>query len=69
MTAINELWRRWAAAGSALVRDPRAQVPCPRCGQASLLVEDVPAPDPTHQERRLRCPACKATSAIRMRRP
>lgn len=70
MTSVSELWQRWAAAGSVLVRDPKAQMPCPRCGQASLIVDDIPGTtDSGYQERRLRCPACNATNVIRMRRP
>jgi hypothetical protein len=67
--SVSDLWRRWADAGSALAHNPEAQVPCPRCGQAPLLVEDIPnTADPHYQERRLRCPACNATNAIRRRR-
>lgn len=60
---------RWVAAGTALAIDPLARVICPRCGSASLTVQDTPLGQTGGVERHLRCPTCGAYEAILMRRP
>jgi predicted RNA-binding Zn-ribbon protein involved in translation (DUF1610 family) len=58
----------WRDAGLAAARDPHARIPCPRCGEAELHIEDHPGVAGVI-ERWLRCPACGAHEAIRLRRP
>jgi len=70
VTAHPDERARWIEAAKQLAADPAAAVRCPRCDQADLIVHDVPFErDPSQLERVLRCPACGAMSALRMRRP
>lgn len=53
---------RWIKAGMRLAANPTAATTCPRCGDATLEVEDVRAGD--RVERHLRCPRCGGYNAI-----
>jgi hypothetical protein len=59
-------WKRWVEAAKILAADPRAQVLCPRNGDAVLQVQDVADPaQPSNVERWLVCPGCGARNVIR----
>lgn len=51
--------------GKVLAKDASAKVRCPENEDDFLVVEDVlPAANPTHVERHLRCPTCGAYNAL-----
>lgn len=57
----------WLEAGKILSKTPTANVPCPTCEKANLTVRDERwSQDPSYFERYLTCPACGASSVIRM---
>lgn len=58
--------KAWLEAGKILGTDPSAAVPCPVCGKATLIVQDVPIPNSNKFERILRCPDCNAGNAMLM---
>ena len=57
--------RAWIEAAKILGRDPAAHVPCPRCGEAKLAVQDVVVG--TTLERHLSCPRCGARNSLLIR--
>jgi hypothetical protein len=60
---------RWVEAGKTLAANPAAQVLCPRCRSAELVVTDQTlATDPHLIERHMRCPRCDAYNALRLRK-
>lgn len=51
--------RRWVEAAKVLGGDPKASVPCPKCGQGTLKVIDAPF-DVNKIDRYMQCPVCQA---------
>jgi len=62
--------QRWIEAGKTLAASPLTQVPCPRCEDSCLEIQDVRSPNaPEELERIMRCPKCGAVNVLRLRRP
>ena len=60
--------KQWLEAAKLLAVNPATQIVCPKCGQAALVVTDVPHPgDPSRWERHIECPACHTTAHMLMR--
>ena len=56
---INHVERKaWLQAGRTLALDPTQSVDCPSCGNATLVVRNLPSDD-NCVERHIVCPACK----------
>ena len=65
---MNETTKKWVEAAKILGRDPSRNVVCPVCGEANLVVADVPTPgNEVEFERYLRCPSCHAVNIMKMR--
>jgi hypothetical protein len=56
--------QQWIEAASILAESPEAQVLCPSCLKAILIVEDEAAADPTYINRRLICRQCGTAEEI-----
>lgn len=62
-----EVVKRWVEAGIILAKDPKADVDCPVCRTATLLVTDVRGDAGAAEfERLMICPSCGAGNALRM---
>ncbi len=55
---------RWIEAGKILAVDPAAQVVCPVCEGAYLVVTDVGWNDGLHMDRHMQCPHCGARNVL-----
>lgn len=62
MSEERRVQKGWVNAGIALWDDPTAAVPCPSCGQASLVIKDVRSG--MALERWITCPSCKRTESM-----
>jgi DNA-directed RNA polymerase subunit RPC12/RpoP len=62
-------WRSWIEAGKQIAQDPTRPVRCPTCGEADLVVLDVPLPDGVGVERHMTCPSCRSTNSLLIRHP
>jgi len=63
-----EVGKRWVEAGIILAKDPKAEVDCPACQMAVLLVTDVRRNTGSFEfERLMTCPMCGAGNVLRMR--
>ncbi|WP_445656603.1 hypothetical protein [Achromobacter sp. NCFB-sbj8-Ac1-l] len=63
-----EMVKRWVEAGIILAKDPTAEVDCPVCQMAMLLVKDVQRNTGSSEfERLMICPLCGAGNVLRMR--
>lgn len=61
---INHVERNaWLQAGRTLALDPTQSVTCPSCGNATLVVENLPSDDKCI-ERHIFCPVCKRGERI-----
>lgn len=56
--------RRWIEAGKRLAVDPTAEVVCPVCQGANLMVTDVLWKDGIHLDRHIQCPECGARNVL-----
>jgi transposase-like protein len=66
---MNGRMKQWLEAAKILAVDPTAQIVCPKCGEANLLVTDIPyRGDASRWERHIQCPACHTTGSVLMRK-
>lgn len=65
---MNRRMQEWLDAAKILAANPTATVVCPKCGNANLVVTDIPyLADKSRWERHILCPACHTTGRILMR--
>jgi uncharacterized Zn finger protein len=60
--------KAWIRAGILLVTDPTLLVPCPDCGEANLVIQDVEVEGSDKFERIMRCSSCGSWNALLMHR-
>jgi hypothetical protein len=59
-----EITKKWIAAGKILATDPTAEVRCPVCEEANLVVMDIPIEGTKRFERIMSCPSCRARNIL-----
>lgn len=63
-----DVTKAWIEAGKLLAVDPTMSVPCPVCGVANLVVQDVVIEGSNKFERIMRCPNCGSQNILLMTR-
>ncbi len=65
---LEKILEKWINAATVLGNDPKSEIPCPKCGKASLKVNDIVIPDWDKFERMLYCTKCNAVNFMMMRK-